>query len=106
MIRVAVIDDEDAARNMMERLLRQEGFQVTTFQAGKPFLASMQQAPFDLVFIDLKLPDIEGIEVLQMAKQAYADTEAIITGRGRYRYRGGGDKERGIPLFDQTLPLE
>ncbi|GBE12535.1 transcriptional regulatory protein ZraR [bacterium BMS3Bbin14] len=81
MIRVAVIDNEDAARSMMERLLRQEGFQVTTFQAGKPFLASMRQAPFDLVFIDLKLPDIEGLEVLRLVKQAHWDTEAIITGQ-------------------------
>ncbi len=80
MIRVAVIDDEDAARNMMERLLRQEGFQVTTFQAGKPFLASMRQSPFDLVFIDLKLPDIDGLKVLQLVKHAHADTEAIVTG--------------------------
>ncbi|VAW39227.1 Response regulator of zinc sigma-54-dependent two-component system [hydrothermal vent metagenome] len=81
MIRVAVIDNEDAARSMMERLLRQEGFQVMTFQAGKPFLASMRQAPFDLVFIDLKLPDIEGLEVLRLVKQGHGDTEAIITGQ-------------------------
>ncbi len=81
MIRVAVIDNEDAARNIMERLLRQEGFQVTTFQAGKPFLVSMRQTPFDLVFIDLKLPDIKGLEVLQLVKQAHGDTEAIITGK-------------------------
>ncbi|NOX80863.1 MAG: sigma-54-dependent Fis family transcriptional regulator [Deltaproteobacteria bacterium] len=81
MIRVAVIDNEDAARSMMERLLRQEGFQVTTFRAGKPFLASMRQTPFDLVFIDLELPDIEGLEVLQLVKQAHGKTEAIITGK-------------------------
>ncbi len=81
MIRVAVIDNEDAARSMMERLLRQEGFQVTTFRAGKPFLASMRQSPFDLVFIDLKLPDIEGLEVLRLVKQVHGDTEAIITGK-------------------------
>ncbi len=78
MIRVAVIDDEDTACSMLERLLTQEGFQVTTFPAGKPFLASMRQAPFDLVFIDLKLPDIGGLEILQMVKQAHEDTEAII----------------------------
>ncbi len=81
MIRVAVVDNEDTARSMMERLLRQEGFQVVTFRAGKPFLASMRQAPFDLAFIDLKLPDIDGLEVLRMLKQTHEDTEAVITGK-------------------------
>jgi len=78
MIRVAVIDDEETARIMMERLLVQEGFQVTTFAEGKPFLESIRRFPFDIVFIDLQLPDIGGLEILQMVKETHEDTEAII----------------------------
>ncbi|NIA08411.1 MAG: response regulator [Nitrospiraceae bacterium] len=83
MIRVAVIDDEATARSQIKRVLDQEGFQVETFSAGHPFLSCMKEFPFQIVFIDMKLPDMEGIEVLKLVKDAFENTEAIIvTGYG------------------------
>lgn len=78
IIRVAVIDDEEIAGNMIKRILEREGFEVETFLAGQPFLVRMRQKPFQLVFIDLNLPDIDGMEILRLVKQAYDETEAII----------------------------
>lgn len=77
-IRVAVIDDEETAGNMIKLILAKEGFEVETFPAGQPFLNRMRQNPFQLAFIDLNLPDIHGLEILRLLKQAYEDTEAII----------------------------
>ncbi|MDD5758632.1 MAG: sigma-54 dependent transcriptional regulator [Desulfobulbaceae bacterium] len=78
IIRVAVIDDEEISGNMIKRILDAEGFEVETFLAGQPFLIRMRQNPFQLVFIDLNLPDHDGMEILRLIKQAYEETEAII----------------------------
>ncbi len=83
MIRVAVIDDEETSGSMIKRILDKGGFEVETFLAGRPFLTRMRQNPFQLAFIDLNLPDIDGMEILGLVKQAYEETEAIIiTGHG------------------------
>lgn len=78
MIRAAVIDDEETACRLIKRILEQDGFEVETFLAGYPFLARMSANPFQLVFIDLKLPDIDGIQILNRVKQAYEESEVII----------------------------
>lgn len=77
-IRVAVIDDEETAGKLVGRVLEQEGFSVELFLAGRPFLARMQQEPFQLVFIDLQLPDMNGLEILNLVKLHSEDSEAII----------------------------
>ncbi|HIJ78628.1 MAG: sigma-54 dependent transcriptional regulator [Desulfobulbaceae bacterium] len=77
-IRVAVIDDEETAAKLVGRTLEQEGFAVEIFLAGRPFLARMQQEPFQIVFIDLQLPDMDGLEILNLVKQYNEDSEAII----------------------------
>jgi len=78
MIRTAIIDDEEAAGRLIRKILEQEGFEAEAFTAGAPFLARMRQQPFQIVFIDLNLPDMGGMEILARVKQAYEETEAII----------------------------
>jgi len=83
MLRVAVIDDEKITCDLVKRALEQDGFQVETFLSGQPYLLRMKEKPFDIVFIDLNLPDIRGLEILQLTKEANEETEAIIvTGFG------------------------
>jgi len=77
-MRVAVIDDEETAARQIQRVLEQEGFEVETFTMGYPFLGRMRTNPFHLAFIDLRLPDIDGLEVLKQMKVSNEDAEAII----------------------------
>lgn len=77
-MRVAVIDDEETAVKQITRVLEQEGFEVEAFGLGSPFLSRMRNNPFNLAFIDLKLPDIDGLEILKLMKAANEDAEAII----------------------------
>ncbi|MBU0682600.1 MAG: sigma-54 dependent transcriptional regulator [Proteobacteria bacterium] len=82
-MRVAVIDDEKIAGQLVKRVLDEEGFEVELFQAGTPFLTRMRQMPFAIVFIDLELPDMNGLTILNEVKRFCEDTEAIIiTGHG------------------------
>ena len=83
MMTIAVIDDEATARNMMARILRRAGYEVTSFAGGRPFLQEMEQHPFDIVFLDLQLPDMGGLEILSHIKAMHRETEVIIvTGHG------------------------
>lgn len=77
-LRVAIIDDEETAGKLVGRVLEQEGFEVEIFLSGRPFLAKMEQESFDIVFIDLQLPDMDGLEILNLVKQHSEDSEAII----------------------------
>jgi len=81
--RAAVIDDESQAAKMVGRALAKLGCEVETFGLGHNFLARMTEDPFQLAFIDLKLPDMDGIEILEAVKTGYENVEAvIITGHG------------------------
>ncbi|MEZ7196284.1 sigma-54-dependent transcriptional regulator [Pseudodesulfovibrio karagichevae] len=83
LFRAAVIDDEAQAAKMVARALTKLGFEVETFGLGHNFLARMAEAPFQLAFIDLKLPDMDGIEILEAVKTGFENVEAvIITGHG------------------------
>ncbi|WP_022660222.1 sigma-54-dependent transcriptional regulator [Paucidesulfovibrio longus] len=81
--RAAVIDDEGQAARHIARVLEKLGFETETFGSGHPFLARMTEAPFQLVFIDLRLPDMDGMEILDFVKKGFEDVEAlVVTGHG------------------------
>ncbi len=83
MLTIAVVDDEATARKMMGRILTKAGYKVETFAGGLPFLRRMEQDPFDLVFLDLQLPEMGGMEILSHIKFIQHWTQVIIvTGHG------------------------
>src|ERR1700726_3456593 len=61
---VLIIDDEAEIRESLQTLLEMEGFSVDTADSGEDGLAQMADRPFDLVLLDLALPDRNGIELL------------------------------------------
>ena len=83
LFRAAVIDDEAPVRKLVARALEKLDFEVETFESGHHFLARMAEDPFQLVFIDLKLPDMDGLDILEAVKAGTDRIEAvIITGHG------------------------
>ena len=54
--RVAVVDDETAARKRLGEAFGRDGYEVETFGDAEAFLARQGQAPFDAVLLDLRLP--------------------------------------------------
>ena len=81
--RIAVVDDERIVCERLKGVLDAEGYVTETFQEGKSFWTRMKTFPFEIVFLDLTLPDTEGMEILSHLKGRYAETEVIIiTGHG------------------------
>jgi DNA-binding NtrC family response regulator len=78
MFRIAVIDDEPVVCKRLKQILSKGGFEVETFyQAGKA-LARQTENPFHLVLSDIRLPDIDGMEVLTRIKKECPATEVIL----------------------------
>jgi DNA-binding NtrC family response regulator len=76
--RILVIDDESIVRKSCNRALSPEGYEVTVSQSGVEALRILEEESFDLVLTDLKMPDIDGIEVLKKIKERWPQTEVII----------------------------
>lgn len=76
--RILVVDDEQSARSGLERLLKQEGYSVETAPDGPSALkAAVDQAP-DLVITDLKMPGMDGLELITKLHDAYPDLPVIV----------------------------
>jgi two-component system response regulator AtoC len=81
-MRLAVVDDETIVQKRLQQALAKEGHSVSTYGAGEEFLKDLAATPFDLVFLDVILPGINGMETLKRVKAQVPETEVIlITGR-------------------------
>jgi DNA-binding NtrC family response regulator len=81
-MRLAVVDDETIIRKRLQQTLAKEGHSVSTYGAGENFLQDLGTIAFDLVFLDVILPGINGMETLKRIKAQAPDTEVILmTGR-------------------------
>ncbi|RLF35253.1 MAG: hypothetical protein DRN03_05495, partial [Thermoplasmata archaeon] len=67
--RILVVDDEKAIRWSLGEALRNAGYEVDEVENGEKALKLFQDDPVDLVILDLKLPDIDGIKVLKELKK-------------------------------------
>ena len=82
-LRIAVIDDEITVCRRLKQALEKGGYGVESFQKAEPFWRRMVQDPFNIIFLDLKLPDVNGMDVLARIKKRYDNVEVIIiTGFG------------------------
>ena len=83
MTKILVIDDERSIRNSMKDILQHEGHEVVLAENGMEGLVSVKSEKPDIVFCDIKMPKMEGIEVLERIKEFSADTPVImISGHG------------------------
>ena len=83
MTKILVIDDERSIRNSMKDILQYEGHDVVLAENGMEGLVSVKSEKPDIVFCDIKMPKMEGIEVLERIKEFSADTPVImISGHG------------------------
>ncbi len=75
-----VVDDNEISRELMKRQLERQGHIITTAESGKQALAILQAHTFDLVLLDIMMPDMSGYQVLKQLKSrdAYGDIPVIV----------------------------
>jgi DNA-binding response OmpR family regulator len=75
---ILVVDDENAARRSLADILRLEGYEVTDVEDGPSALESLESQTFDLMLLDIRMPGMDGIEVMQKAIEISPDTQIIM----------------------------
>jgi two-component system, NtrC family, response regulator AtoC len=78
MLRLAIIDDEEIVCKNLKTLFQKKPLEIETFNSGEPALRRMAENPFHLVLTDIRLPDIDGMEILTRIKEKHPCTEVIL----------------------------
>ncbi len=78
MEKILVVDDERSMRELLELVLKREGYAVHTAENGTRALEFVRQNVYDLLISDVKMPDINGIELLERVREISPETMVIM----------------------------
>src|SRR6202167_1316965 len=109
---ILVIDDEAEIREGLEALLSSEGFQVTPADTATSGLAKLEEQPFDLLLLDVSLPDRNGLDVLREIRRRNPSLAVVlITAYGsidmaRAAFKGGAQDYITKPWSNDELLVQ
>src|SRR3990172_1660057 len=115
--RILIIDDEADIRNLLSRLIKLDGYAVSTAETGKEGLSVAASDDFSVIVTDVKLPDVNGIELVGRLKKINPFCEVIVLTaygtiqdgvkaikEGAFDYLTKGDEDNKIiPLIDRAV---
>jgi len=77
-IKILVVDDEEVMRNLLTDVLSDEGYEVTAVANGVEAVDRVRENVFDIVFSDVHMPGMDGVETLKAIKEISPETVLII----------------------------
>jgi DNA-binding NtrC family response regulator len=77
-IRTLVVDDDQDSCDLIEKILRKDGYRVTTLTDGRKVEDELRRSTIHLAIVDLKMPDISGLDVLQTIRAHDSDCAVIM----------------------------
>ena len=102
MARILVIDDERAIRNTLKEILEFEGYTVDTAADGKSGVEAARKQPYDLVYCDVKMPGMDGIEVLEQVEDT---TFIMISGHATVETAVEALKKGAFDFLEKPIDL-
>jgi DNA-binding NtrC family response regulator len=82
-VKILVVDDEAIMRNLLLKILEQEGYNVTTVGSYQEAVAKLSTEKYDIVLSDVKMPEASGFELLKTIKKEWPQSAVIMmTGYG------------------------
>lgn len=76
--RILVVDDEEALRTVLSTELSSEGYEVSAASDGGEAIEMVKGNDYDLVLLDIKMPNVDGFEVLKFVKGTKPDIKVIM----------------------------
>jgi len=105
--KILVIDDEVSIRTSLQGILEDEGYIVKTTESGKEGLNILKKQNFDLILLDIWLPEMDGIEVLEKIKTMEENPQVVmISGHGTVETAVKAIKLGAFDFLEKPLSLE
>ena len=105
--RILVIDDEAAIRDSLKMILEYEGYEVLTAATGEEGIAQAEREAPDLIFLDVKMPGMDGLEVLQRLRHIVEVTPiVVISGHGTVSTAVEATKLGAFDFIEKPLERE
>jgi DNA-binding NtrC family response regulator len=76
--RILVVDDEESIRSTMQAILEAEGYTVDTVSTGKEAIQKTKQNKYNVALLDIRLPDMEGVELLELLNDGVPKIRKIM----------------------------
>lgn len=106
MAKILIIDDERAIRRALREILEFEDFQVDEAENGVEGLDKAKNTLYDIIFCDIKMPQMDGMEVLDALNQAKVETPVImISGHGNIETAVEAIKKGAFDFIEKPLDL-
>jgi two-component system response regulator (stage 0 sporulation protein F) len=77
-MKILVVDDEEGARELFHTILTDEGYEVSLASSGEEALALFKANAFHLVVTDIKMPEMDGLQLLQEIRKTGSKTDVIM----------------------------
>ena len=107
MSTILIIDDEPGIRTVLRDILQDEGYSVIDAEDGIQGLAELAANPVDLVFLDVWLPNMGGMDVLKRVREQYPDVEVImISGHANISLAVQATKMGAFDFLEKPLSLD
>lgn len=104
---VFIIDDDDFFRNTLQRIFQSTGFQVETFASANLFLEGYKHCEESCLILDLRMPEVGGLEVLRRMQQQKIDLPVIVyTGNADVQVAVRAMREGAFTLIEKPLSSE
>lgn len=106
MSRILVIDDERSIRNTLKDILEYEKYQVDLAENGQVGLDKVKNGEYDVILCDIKMPGMDGIEVLEkLSAQSYDAPVVMISGHGNIDTAVDAIKKGAFDFIEKPLDL-
>jgi two-component system OmpR family response regulator len=107
--RVLVVDDQEDIREMARLVLTGAGYEVATASSGREALRLAREAPFDLMLLDINMPDLDGWATLRLlrADEAHDDLKvAMFSVKSEVRDKVAGLKDGAIDYLTKPFSVD
>ncbi len=107
MLNVLIVDDESAIRESLKGVLEDEGYQASATESGEACLDLLRDKPFDVVFLDIWLPGMDGLDTLQKIRELENHPEVIIiSGHGTIETAVRATKLGAFDFLEKPLSVD
>ncbi len=103
--RILIAEDEKNQRDLLEGFLKKEGFSVDAVSNGREALQTLENNFFDIVLLDYKMPELDGLHTLKEVRQRYPELPVVMmTAYGTVETAVASMKEGALDYL--TKPIE